>query len=126
MKKILVVEDDKFLRDLIIGKLKEEGFEVIFAIDGADGLKQAREAKPDLVLLDLILPTLNGFEVLKQMKEDSSQEIKSIPVVILSNLGQQEDVKKGLDLGAVDFLIKANYTLSEIVEKAKEVLAGEN
>ncbi len=125
MKKILVIEDDKFLRDLIIAKLKEEDFDVIFAIDGEAGLKEARESKPDLILLDLILPTLNGYEVLKQIKEDPSVDIKSTPVIILSNLGQREDVKKGLDLGAIDFLIKANFTLSEIVEKVKEVLAGE-
>lgn len=120
MKKILIVEDDKFLRELIIRKLSEEEFDVIEAIDGEDGIKKIKEEKPDLVLLDLILPGIDGFEVLSKMKEDSS--LGSIPVVILSNLGQREDVERGMKLGAVDYLVKAHFTPGEIIEKVKSVL----
>jgi len=121
-KRILVVEDDKFLRDLILKKLKEEQYETTFAIDGGEAIKKIEEEKPDLVLLDLILPSLSGFEVLKQVKADARPEINSIPVIILSNLGQEDDIKKGIDLGAKDFLIKAHFTLSEIIGKVKGTL----
>lgn len=123
--KILIVEDDKFLRDLIIRKLKSEGYEVIFAVDGEEALKKIKEEKPNLILLDLILPGIDGFEILKQVKSDSSEKIKDIPVIILSNLGQRDDVEKGINLGAVDFLIKAHFTPAEIVDKVRQVLKGE-
>ena len=119
---ILVVEDDKFLRDLIVQKLKKEGFAVDDAIDGEEGLRHIKEAKPALVLLDLILPGIDGFEVLKRMKE--FPDTAKIPVIILSNLGQREDVDRGLKLGAVDFLIKAHFTPGEIVARVKSILAG--
>ena len=119
-KKILIVEDDKFLRDLISQKLTKEGYEVDEAIDGEEGVKMIKEVKPDLVLLDLILPGIDGFEVLVKMKENSS--ISSTPVIILSNLGQKEDVEKGLKLGAVDYLIKAHFTPGEIIDKIRAVL----
>lgn len=117
---ILVVEDDKFLRELIAQKLSREGYEIFEAVDGEDGLKQIKERKPGLVLLDLILPGIDGFEVLSRMKEDPS--LKGIPVIILSNLGQKEDVEKGLKLGAIDYLIKAHFTPGEIIEKVKDIL----
>lgn len=120
MAKILVIEDDKFLKELISEKLEEEGYESIIAIDGAEGLKKAKEEKPDLILLDLILPEMDGFEVLSRIKRDS--DLSLIPVIILSNLGQREDVEKGLKLGAVDYLIKAHFTLDEIIEKIKNAL----
>ena len=117
---ILVVEDDKFLRELISQKLIRENYEVSEAIDGEEGIKKIKEEKPDLVLLDLILPGIDGFEVLSKMKEDSN--VSSIPVIILSNLGQKEDVERGLELGAIDYLIKAHFTPGEIIEKIKKVL----
>ena len=120
MKKILVIEDDKFLRELISRKLLKEGYDISEAIDGEEGIKKIKEKKPDLVLLDLILPGIDGFEVLSRMKEDSSSS--STPVIILSNLGQKEDVEKGLKLGAVDYLIKAHFTPGEIIEKIKVAL----
>ncbi len=120
MKKILIIEDDKFLRELIAQKLLKEGYDISEAIDGEEGIKKAKEGKPDLVLLDLILPGIDGFEVLSQMKSDSNAA--SIPVIILSNLGQKEDVEKGLKLGAVDYLIKAHFTPSEIIDKIKIAL----
>jgi two-component system alkaline phosphatase synthesis response regulator PhoP len=103
MAKILIVEDDRFLRELIARKLRNEGYEVIEAVDGEEGLKRIKEEKPDLVLLDLILPGIDGFEVLESAKKDS--EIASIPVIILSNLGQREEIERGLKLGAIDYLI---------------------
>ncbi|PIQ75427.1 MAG: response regulator [Candidatus Portnoybacteria bacterium CG11_big_fil_rev_8_21_14_0_20_40_15] len=122
--KIFIVEDDKFLRDLIIKKLDTEGYETAFAVGGEEALKKIGEEKPDLVLLDLILPGIDGYEVLKQMKNNSSDDIKKIPVIILSNLGQRDDVEKGINLGAVDFLIKAHFTPGEIIDKIKQVLEG--
>jgi len=117
MKKILIVEDDKFLRELIARKVINEGFDVSEAIDGEEGIKKIKEEKPDMVLLDLILPGIDGFEVLARMKEDSA--LSSIPVIIFSNLGQKEDIEKGLKLGAIDYLIKAHFTPGEIIEKIK-------
>jgi DNA-binding response OmpR family regulator len=119
-KNILVIEDDKFLRELISKKLIKEGYSVSEAIDGEEGLKKIKGEKPDLVLLDLILPGIDGFEVLSKVKEDTA--LPPIPIIILSNLGQKEDVEKGLKLGAVDYLIKAHFTPGEIVEKIKDAI----
>lgn len=119
-RKILIVEDDKFLRELIVKKLSNEGYEVAEAADGEQGLQQIKQAAPELVLLDLILPGIDGFEVLAQKREDPFTA--GIPVVILSNLGQKEDVDKGLSLGAVDYLIKAHFTPGEIIEKVRSIL----
>ncbi|MDD2913303.1 MAG: response regulator [Candidatus Pacebacteria bacterium] len=119
-KKILIVEDDKFLRELISQKLSKEGYEIVEAADGEEGVKKAKEEKPSLVLLDLILPGIDGFDVLERLKEDSALE--GIPVIIISNLGQREDIERGLKMGAVDFLVKAHHTPLEIIEKIKEFL----
>jgi DNA-binding response OmpR family regulator len=120
MKKILLIEDDKFLRELIIQKLGKEGYEVVEAAEGEVGVVKMTEEKPDLVLLDLILPGIDGFEVLRRIKENPV--IASVPIIILSNLGQRDDVEKGIQLGAVDYLIKAHFTPGEIVEKIKAIL----
>ncbi len=120
-KTILIIEDDKFLRELIGRKLIKEEYKVIESIDGEEGIKIAKEKKPDLILLDLILPGIGGFEVLVQIKNNPN--LSKIPVIILSNLGQQEDVERGLKLGAVDYLIKANLTPREIIEKINNTLA---
>ena len=119
-KIILIIEDDKFLRELITQKLIKEGYGVSEAVDGEEGIKKVKEEKPDLVLLDLILPGIDGFEVLSRMREESA--LTSIPVIILSNLGQKEDVEKGLKLGAVDYLIKAHFTPGEIIDKIRAAL----
>ena len=116
-KKILIIEDDKFLRELIDRKLVKEGYETSEAIDGEEGIKKIKSEKPDLILLDLILPGIDGFEVLSKMKDDPF--LSQIPVIILSNLGQKEDVEKGLKLGAIDYLIKAHFTPGEIIEKIR-------
>jgi Response regulators consisting of a CheY-like receiver domain and a winged-helix DNA-binding domain len=119
-KKILIVEDDKFLRELIVKKLSNEGYDAIEAVDGEQGIQKIKDSKPDLVLLDLILPGIDGFEVLSQKKEDPF--IVAIPVIVLSNLGQKEDVDKGLSLGATDYLIKAHFTPGEIIEKVRNII----
>ncbi|MFA5431318.1 MAG: response regulator [Candidatus Paceibacterota bacterium] len=119
-KKILLIEDDKFLRELMSKKLITLGYDVVSAADGESGLVMIKETKPDVVLLDLILPGINGFEVLEKAKQDP--ETVDIPVVILSNLGQGEDIEKGLVLGAKDFLVKAHFTPQEIVNKLKSIL----
>lgn len=119
-KKILIVEDDKFLRELIAKKLTKENYDTVEAVDGEEGVKKVKEEKPDLILLDLILPGIDGFEVLSRIKEDPA--LAQIPVIILSNLGQREDIDRGLGLGANDYLIKAHFTPGEIIEKIRAIL----
>ncbi|MFA6553011.1 MAG: response regulator [Patescibacteria group bacterium] len=118
--KILLVEDDKMLADMYITKFSKEGLKVIRAEDGAQGLEMAKKEKPDLVLLDIIMPKLDGFAVLKELKNDPA--MGTTHVLLLTNLGQTEDVEKGKQLGADDYFIKANHTPAEIVEKVKYLL----
>ena len=120
-KKILIVEDDDFLLQMYVTKLELEGFQVISAIDGIKGLKLAKKDKPDLVLLDLQLPSMSGFEVLENLKQDD--EIKQIPVLILTNFSQKEDIERCLNLGASDYLIKAHFVPSEVIKKIKDILS---
>lgn len=117
---LLVIEDDEFLKKMYQSGLTREGFRVSIASDGIAGLKAAQTLKPDLILLDLILPKMDGFSCLKKLKE--SPGTKDIPVIILSNLGQDSDIKKGLDLGAIDYFIKTDYTVKQIGEKIKKIL----
>jgi len=119
--RVLVVEDDLFLRGLMSQKLVREGFEVIEAVDGEEGLKMVSEKQPHIVLLDLILPGIGGFEVLQKIRQD--ENIGGIPVLILSNLGQKDDLDKAKKLGATDYLVKAHNTPGEIVDKVKSILA---
>ncbi|MBI2041928.1 MAG: response regulator [Candidatus Nealsonbacteria bacterium] len=119
-KEILIIEDDKFLRDLIIRKLVQEGYKTSEAVDGEEGFKKIKEEKPALVLLDLILPGIDGFEVLAKIKENP--ELSKIPVMVISNLGQGEDMERAKGLGAVDYVIKAHFTPNEIVERIKSLL----
>ncbi|MFH0828935.1 MAG: response regulator [Candidatus Kerfeldbacteria bacterium] len=118
--KILVVEDDSFLAGMYLTKFGIEGFDVELASDGKDGLKKAKEWKPDLILLDIVLPVVDGFTVLEKLRVDT--EVRGIPVVLLTNLGQKSDVEKGLSLGAADYLIKAHFMPSEVIEKVKRLL----
>ncbi len=119
-KNILIVEDDEFLRGLIGKKLQSEGFTVSAAADGEKAIEKIKEEKPDLVLLDLLLPGVDGFEVLSKIK--SNPATSKISVIILSNLGQKEEIEKGLKLGASDYLIKAQFTTDEILEKIKKTV----
>ncbi len=117
---ILVVEDDKFLRELLVRKLFGEGFTVESAIDATGTFEILSRWKPGIILLDLILPGEDGFSILEKLKKD--KELASPPVIILSNLGQQEDIDRAMALGAADFMVKANFTLDEIIEKVTKVL----
>jgi len=117
---ILIVEDDVFLADLYKTKFVLEGFKVNVAYDGEKGLEMASKNLPDIILLDLVLPKLSGFEILKAVK--SSNKTKEIPVILLTNLSQKSDVEKGLKLGAADYLIKAHFMPSEVVEKIKKLV----
>ncbi len=118
---VLVIEDDKFLRELLVRKLASEGFDVRNAIDATAAYAALAERKPTIILCDLILPEVSGFEILAKIKGDPAT--KDIPVIILSNLGQKEDTDKAMALGAKDFMVKANFTLDEIVAKIKATLA---
>ena len=120
MKNILIVEDDDFFRELIAKRLSSEGFEISEAVDGEQGIEKINAIKPDLIILDILLPGIDGFEVLSKIKENSM--VSSVPVIILSNLGQKEEVEKGMRLGATDYLIKAQVTSDEIVSKVKGIL----
>ena len=120
MSKILVVEDDKFLANAYRVKLEKTGFEVRIAMDGEEGSVAAAEFEPDLILLDLVMPKKDGFTVLQELKAD--EKFKNIPVLVASNLGQKEDVDRAKELGAVDFVIKTDESLSSIIEKIKKYL----
>lgn len=120
MKSILLVEDDPFLVEIYTAKLKEAGFSVIVATDGKESLKKMKEKVPDLLLLDIVLPDLNGWEVLREIKKED--KLNNLKIVILSNLGEKEEVEKGLKLGVERYLVKARYTPSEVVEEVKKIL----
>ena len=119
-KTILFIEDESALQKTFGEILKQEGYEMISALDGEVGLRLAKDKKPDLILLDLILPRIHGFEVLKKLKED--KETKEIPIIVLTNLEGIGDVDKAIELGATTYLVKAQYTLEEVVEKIKKAL----
>lgn len=108
------------LADMYSTKFTMDGFDTHKAYDGASGFALAQEVKPDIILLDVIMPKLDGFGVLKMLKADAS--LKDVPVILLTNLGQDEDIKKGKELGAVDYFVKANHTPAEVVTKIKAVL----
>ncbi|MBU0660854.1 response regulator [Patescibacteria group bacterium] len=117
---VLLVEDDTFLANIYKTKFELEGFKVIGAENGELGLKEAKKKHPDIILLDILLPKMDGFTVLEHLK--SEEDLKDIPVIMLTNLGQKDDVEKGLALGAVDYLIKAHFKPSETVDKVKKAL----
>ena len=119
---ILIIEDDEFLRSLTAKRLEKEGYGVEVGVDGESGVAVAEAKNPDLILLDLLLPGLDGFEVLKRVRANPA--LKTVPVIIFSNLGQKEDIERAKSLGADDFLIKANFTLDDVVVKIKTFLKG--
>jgi len=120
--KVLLVEDDAFLREICSKKLTKEGYTVYEAIDGEEALAGLEEIKPDIVLLDIILPAIDGFQILSQIRNSKNKSVINIPVIMLSNLGQEDDIKKAMDMGADDYLVKAHFTTEEIVGKIKKVL----
>jgi DNA-binding response OmpR family regulator len=119
-KKILIVEDESTLQKALAEFLTEEGFEVFSALDGEIGVALAKKEKPDVVLLDIILPKKDGYEVLDELK--GSEETKGIPVILLTNLESAEDIDRAFEKGASTYLVKSNYKLEEIVGKIKETL----
>lgn len=124
--RILLIEDDQFLRELCEKKLKKENFTVSTAIDGEEGLNKIISEKPTLVLLDIILPTMDGFEILKRIRKNPDFEVATTPIIILSNLGQEDDLERARKLGASDYLVKAHFTTDEIVKKVEQVLKSKN
>ncbi|MFA6389917.1 MAG: response regulator [Patescibacteria group bacterium] len=119
-KKILVIEDDSMLSSMYRMKLEDHGYQAFTASDGKTGLEIARKENPDLILLDIMMPMVDGFSVLAEMRSDSS--LKKVPVIIMTNLGTNEDVEKGKKLGATDYIVKADVTPSQIVEKIQKYL----
>lgn len=122
-KKILSIEDDLFLSSLVSGKLIESGFSVITAITGGDGLAKAKSEHPDLILLDIMLPDMGGFEILEKLKADP--ETQPIPVIILSNLGGRDEIEKGIKMGASSYLVKSNILPHEIAEMVNQFTSKE-
>jgi DNA-binding response OmpR family regulator len=118
--KVLVVEDEKMISDMYKTKFEMGDYKVIQASDGREGLDMAKEMKPDIILLDIIMPKLDGFVVLQELKKDTAT--KDIPVILLTNLGQEDDVKKGKELGADDYFVKANHSPADVVKKVESIL----
>lgn len=119
---VLIAEDDRFLGNVLKTKLQQEGFEVHLVTDGEQALTALAAAPPDILLLDVIMPKKNGFDVLAELRLKKGGS--DVPVIILSNLGQEEDVKRGMALGAVDFLVKSDHSLQEVVNKVKMYAAS--
>src|SRR3989344_2186722 len=122
MKKVLIVEDEQLIGDLLQKKLRQEGYYASVAIDGEAALKQIREEKPDIVLLDIVLPRLNGFEVLSELKKD--EELRQIPVIIISNSGQPDEIEKAKELGVRDWLLKTAVDPREVLEKVQRQIGS--
>ena len=118
-KKILIVEDDKFLGNAYRVKLTKSNFDIHISQDGFDGLAALKTFKPDLILLDLVMPNMDGFTVLEKLKSQNNK----VPVLIASNLGQKEDIDKGLALGAKDFIIKSDMSLDDLINKINSILS---
>ncbi len=120
MRKILLIEDDPFLGEMYTDKFAQSGFKIDVATDGKEGMNKIKKSRPDLILLDVVLPKMDGFEILKELKKDS--KLEKIPVVLLTNLGQKNEIEKGMSLGAEEYIIKAHFTPTAVVVKVKEVL----
>lgn len=120
MKKILIVEDDSFLQGLEATKLEKENFEVITASTGEEAMKKISEPGLDVILLDLMLPNFDGFEILKKVR--SMEDKKHIPVIVFSNLSEQKAIDKSKELGATDFMVKSNFTLDELIKNINSIL----
>ncbi len=119
-KTILLVEDDIFVSDIYQTKLGQEGFKVLVAENGMEAVKKLKESIPDLILLDIVMPYMDGMDVLRKLKE--KKEWKDIPVMLLTNLSDKEKVDEGMGLGASDYLIKSHFTPSEVVAKVRSLL----
>ncbi|MBU3964420.1 response regulator [Patescibacteria group bacterium] len=124
MSKILFIEDEAAIQKTLGESLRSRGFDVKSALDGEIGLRLAKSEKPDLILLDLILPKKHGLEVLEELRKDETTS--NIPVMILTNLENAGEVEKAIELGATTYLVKANYSLNEVIEKVEQALAKKN
>lgn len=122
MSKVLLVEDDQILARLYQAKFQKEGFEIKLSFDGQEGFDSMKSFSPDLVILDLIMPKVDGFSFLQKVKDDSELSKRGTPILVLSNLGQEADIKKAIDMGAKDFFVKADVSLSQMVEKVRKYL----
>jgi CheY-like chemotaxis protein len=122
--RVLLAEDDRILRKAGETTLKRRGYTVIPAVDGEDALAKAREHKPDLILLDVMMPKLQGFDVLTQLKSDAAT--RDIPVIMLSNLEQEADIRRSMDGGALSYLVKSNVGLDELADRVAEALSAKN
>ena len=122
MNKVLLVEDDPFLSSLLKNRLQKEGIEINLAKDGEEALNSLKSAKPDLILLDLILPKKSGFEVMEEIRNDPQMQSQEVPIIIISNLGQPEDISRGEELGAIEYFVKAKTSIDELVNKIKDFL----
>lgn len=120
MKSILLVEDDPFIVDIYTTKLKELGFSVEVAEDGEEALRKLKEKRPDLMVLDIVLPNIDGWELLKKIRDEL--DLKNLKIVVLSNLSQKAEVEKSLEFGVLKYFIKAHFTPSEVVEEVKKIL----
>lgn len=118
--KVLIAEDEEVLRRMYVTKFKAEGFEVFAAINGDEAFKLAVENKPNIILLDIIMPLVDGFSTLKKLRVE--EKTKNIPVMMFTNLAQESDIEEGKKLGAVDYLVKSDLTPSQVVEKIRAVL----
>ena len=118
--KILVVDDDPFILDMYVMKFKEQGFQIETATDGKMALERIDAGKPDIVLLDVVMPKMDGFDVIKKIQD--SKTSRAFKIIFLTNFGQKEDVERGMELGADGYIIKAHFTPSEVVAKVKELL----
>jgi CheY-like chemotaxis protein len=121
-KKIIIIEDEKILANLLNKKLISEGYETLMAKDGKEGLEMIRKEMPDLVLLDIVMPEMDGFEVMEVIFKD--KELKKIPIIIISNSGQPVELGRAKKLGAVDWLVKAEFDPKEVVDKVKKQLGN--
>ncbi len=117
---VLIIEDEQFLCSLMLKKLESSGFVARGVFGGEEGLKAVEEMKPDAILLDLLLPGIDGFEVIQRLKGD--ERFKKVPILVISNLGEPSDISRARELGAIDYLIKTNYSPDEIVAKVWQVL----
>ncbi|MDE2001433.1 MAG: response regulator [Patescibacteria group bacterium] len=122
MAKILLVEDDQILAKLYQTKFQREGMEIQLAYDGEEGFEKMKSYHPDVVILDLIMPKVDGFSFLAKVQADAELAGRKTPILVLSNLGQESDIKKAMDMGAKDFFIKADVSLSQMVEKVRKYL----
>ncbi len=122
-KKILVIEDDHFLSSLMKARLEKEGFSAIQAFDGEEAFSYLKQNKPDLIIMDLIMPKVSGFELLENISVDP--QISRIPVMILSNLGQESDIQKVKRLGATQYFVKVKTSIDDLVTKVKDILGSE-